>query len=127
MRSIASFSLCLRFVFFLFIFTSLTGCDSKKSIVGKWVPIDMEMPNVAEETKRNMLSQVSLEFKENNSYVSTAQDGHKRIGTYNYDGDAKTITLHPKENLNDILKIQTLGKTNMTVEFQGLEIKFVKK
>ena len=120
-------SVCFRLIFILLVFVSVTGCDNNTSIVGKWVPIDMEMPNVAEETKRNMLSQVALEFKDNNSYISTAQDGSKRIGTYNYDGNAKIITLHPKQNLNDILKVESLGKNNMTVEYQGFKIVFVKK
>ena len=120
-------SLRFRLILLLLAFMSVTGCESNYSIIGKWVPIDMEMPNVAEETKRIMLSQVALEFKENNSYISTAQDGSMRIGTYNYDGNAKIITLHPRENLNDILKVESLGKNSMTAEYQGFKIVFVKK
>jgi hypothetical protein len=112
-------------VFFLFIM--LAGCSESPTIVGKWKPVEMEMPGVPEQTKKEMLSKSALEFRNDSQYVSIGPDGKQKQGTYAFDEKNQTVIMNAGMNPGDSLQVALLGDNKMTLVAQGYKIFFEKQ
>src|SRR5215212_7157457 len=79
-------------LFYILFFFS--ACSHKPAIVGTWKPVEMEMPGVPENEKREMLSSAELQFNEDNTYISIGADGIRRTGKYEFDEKNKILIMN---------------------------------
>ena len=70
-----------------------------KSIIGKWKPVKVDLPELSEENKQNLLNYATLEFAADGRFITTMKADTK-TGTYQFneqDGMLVTKTSAGKE------------------------------
>ena len=78
---------------------TVTACNkaTKHSVVGKWKPVEMNLPEMSDETKKEMLQSTVIEFTSDGKY-SHAMKGYKDEGTYIYNATDSTLVATSKDD-----------------------------
>ena len=92
--------------------TLLLACSQKKtekSLVGKWKPIELNMPSASEEQKKDLLEKATLEFTKDGKFISRMAD-QQQTGTFTY--NEKTGELNTSSGTNQFEKFKVEWKDN---------------
>jgi uncharacterized protein (TIGR03066 family) len=76
---------------------SFASCKNKKdvkanTIVGNWKPVEVNITEMNEEQKKEMMSSTTLEFTADNKFIVHRND-KKREGTYKLEGKELSTTV----------------------------------
>lgn len=83
--------------FFCILFISCNNSNNKGSLVGKWKIIEMNVPGLDEEERKQVVDDGwGIEFKKDGTCIMTGDDGGDK-GTYTYDKDSKKVTVKSAE------------------------------
>lgn len=92
----------MKLFFSLLIAACLFGCSNKKaankeSVTGVWKPVELNMKEVDEKEKAEILSKATIEFTNDGKYISKFGEEMEQ-GTYTYnEKDQRLITRSDKE------------------------------
>ncbi len=77
------------------------------SLVGRWKPVEMNLPGITEEEKKDMKENIILEFTREGNYTGYNKE-NKQEGTYSYDANTKKLSVENKANSMD-KEVFTIG------------------
>ena len=64
----------------------------ESSLVGRWKPVDMNLKGISEEDKKDMTTNIILEFTREGKYTGYNKES-KQEGTYSYDPATKKLSV----------------------------------
>jgi len=84
--------------------------ESKRSVIGNWDVVEMNMDEMDEEEKEDAEKNASIEFRSDGTYTSIDSDDIDG-GNYTYDNEAKQLTLTSDEDgtINVVFSIDWKG------------------
>lgn len=89
----------MRFIFLLSFLLLFTACkesgkpgSSSPSIVGKWKPVEMEVPNMSQDEIQNVMDNFLMEFTADGKYRGEIHT-EKQAGTYTFESNTGKLTI----------------------------------
>ena len=76
------------------------GEKEELSFIGKWKPVEMNLKGISEEEKKELKSNITLEFTRDGLYIGQNKES-KQEGTYSYDPVTKKLSVTSKTNSGD--------------------------